>query len=149
VLLLAGFFLEQNRSRLGLRHLRLAADAQAALLHYSWPGNVRELEHLISRGTLKALVKLGERPRILSLTAVDLDLPAPIDDASEAPFTNAANKEAVAAGGGLRGAVDAYQRQLIAASLARNDRSWVRSARELGLDRANLRRLAARLGIAR
>ncbi|MDK6792817.1 sigma 54-interacting transcriptional regulator, partial [Escherichia coli] len=41
VLLLAGYFLEQNRSRLGLSSLRLGADAQAALLAYDWPGNVR------------------------------------------------------------------------------------------------------------
>ncbi|KAI0244170.1 Nitric oxide reductase transcription regulator NorR2, partial [Massospora cicadina] len=42
VLLLAGFFLEQNRSRMGLGNL-LTSDAQAALLAYNWPGNVREL----------------------------------------------------------------------------------------------------------
>ena len=34
VLLLAGYFLEENRSRLGLQSLRLSADAQAALLGY-------------------------------------------------------------------------------------------------------------------
>ena len=35
VLLLSGFFLEENRSRLGLGSLRLSADAQAALLAYA------------------------------------------------------------------------------------------------------------------
>ncbi|NOM13154.1 nitric oxide reductase transcription regulator, partial [Klebsiella pneumoniae] len=55
VLLLAGYFLEQNRSRLGLNSLRLSHEAQAALIAYDWPGNVRELEHLIGRSALKAL----------------------------------------------------------------------------------------------
>ena len=72
VLLLAGYFLEENRSRLGLLSLRLSADAQAALLAYRWPGNVRELEHLIGRSALKALAAHRERPRILTLTAADL-----------------------------------------------------------------------------
>ena len=69
------FFLEQNRSRMGLGSLRLSADAQAALLHYDWPGNVRELEHLIGRSALKALGRCNPRPRILTLTAADLELP--------------------------------------------------------------------------
>ncbi len=63
VLLLAGFFLEQNRSRMGLGSLRLTSDAQAALLAYNWPGNVRELEHLIGRSALKALGNCRERPK--------------------------------------------------------------------------------------
>ena len=75
VLLLAGFFLEQNRSRMGLGSLRLTSDAQSALLAYAWPGNVRELEHLIGRSALKALGNCRERPKILSLSAADLDLP--------------------------------------------------------------------------
>ncbi len=151
VLLLAGFFLEQNRSRLGLRHLRLAADAQAALLCYGWPGNVRELEHLIGRGTLKALGKLDERPRILSLTAAELDLPTQaIHEESSDAVPRVALKDGskeVLAAGGLRHAVEAFERQIITASLLRNGQSWVRSARELGLHCANLRRLAKRLGI--
>src|SRR5690606_16148675 len=49
ILLLSGFFLEENRVRLHLGGLRLDPDAQAALLAYDWPGNVRELEHLIGR----------------------------------------------------------------------------------------------------
>ena len=44
-------------------------------------------------------------------------------------------------------AVDRYQRQLITASLERQQQNWAAAARELGLDRANLLRLAKRLGI--
>jgi len=144
VLLLAGYFLEENRPRLGLRSLRLAQDAQAALLSYAWPGNVRELEHLIGRAALKALAAHAERPRILSLNASDLSLPQGSLTTVEAE--QEASPSPVAAGA-LRQAVDSYQRHLISACLSRNRGSWAATARELGLDRANLNRLAGRLGL--
>ena len=143
VLLLSGFFLEQNRSRMGLGSLRLSPDAQAALMHYSWPGNVRELEHLIGRSTLKALGKCPTRPRILTLTAADLDLPTSAHIQAQPPA------EAVlpAATGDLRLATEAFQRQVISACLERHQHNWASAARELGLDRANLGRMAKRLGL--
>jgi anaerobic nitric oxide reductase transcription regulator len=141
VLLLAGFFLEQNRSRMGLGSLRLTSDAQAALLAYGWPGNVRELEHLIGRSALKALGNCRERPKILSLSAKDLDLPndsAPlIEEPGEIPVVT----------GDLRQATEHYQRQVISACLERHQHNWAGAARELGLDRANLGRMAKRLGM--
>jgi anaerobic nitric oxide reductase transcription regulator len=142
VLLLAGYFLEENRARLGLRSLRLTGEAQAALLAYDWPGNVRELEHLIGRAALKAMAG-GERKRILSIGAELLDLapaappsaPAGDADGSAAPL------------GDLRQAVEQFQRQRIVAALERHAHNWAAAARELGLDRANLHRLARRLGL--
>lgn len=61
ILLLAGYFLEENRPRLGLRSLRLDHEAQAALLDYRWPGNVRELEHLVGapRSRPSATIRSG------------------------------------------------------------------------------------------
>ena len=162
VLLLAGHFLEQNRSRLGLGSLRLGAGAQAALLAHGWPGNVRELEHLVGRSALKALAGLAGRPRIVSLTAAHLDLPAPpgvagalpaAPQGSERARSGAADeaaaddKAAAGAGADLRTSVDAHQRQRIEASLARHHGNWASAARELGLHRANLVRLAKRLGL--
>ncbi|MBH3427975.1 nitric oxide reductase transcriptional regulator NorR [Pseudomonas alkylphenolica] len=145
VLLLSGYFLEQNRSRMGLGSLRLSAEAQAALLAYDWPGNVRELEHLIGRSALKALGQHRQRPKILTLDAHDLDLrpvePAPGQQAALPPAATSLPS------GDLRQALDDYQRQLIQASLERNEHNWASTARELGLDRANLSRLAKRLGL--
>jgi anaerobic nitric oxide reductase transcription regulator len=43
--------------------------------------------------------------------------------------------------------VDQYQRQMVVACLDRHQQSWAAAARELGVDRANLMRLAKRLGI--
>ena len=144
VLLLSGYFLEQNRSRMGLNSLRLNSDAQAALLAYDWPGNVRELEHLIGRSALKALGNCKERPKILSLSAADLDLPnASVEAAAEQPVATITQ----ALTGDLREATEHYQRQLIGACLERHNNNWASAARELGLDRANLGRMAKRLGM--
>jgi len=143
VLLLAGYFLEQNRSRMGLNSLRLSPEAQAALLDYPWPGNVRELEHLIGRSALKALGQHRDRPRILTLDSADLDLPGVTRQAPAASGT----LPTVDSGGDLRQALDQYQRQLIGQSLQRHQGNWASAARELGLDRANLARLARRLGL--
>jgi anaerobic nitric oxide reductase transcription regulator len=49
----------------------------------------------------------------------------------------------------LRDAVDAYQKQLISQCLNRHHFSWAAAARELGIDRANLMRLAKRLGVCK
>jgi len=146
VLLLSGAFLDENRSRLGLRNLRLAAEAQAALLAYDWPGNVRELEHLISRSALKALSRQAKRPAILTLTVADLGL----EERHAAQPARAHDDPAAAArvsAQPLKQAVEGYQRSLIAAALRRHGDNWSAAARELGVDRANLARLAARLGL--
>ncbi|WP_434773390.1 nitric oxide reductase transcriptional regulator NorR [Pseudomonas entomophila] len=145
VLLLAGYFLEQNRSRMGLNGLRLSPPAQAALLHYAWPGNVRELEHLIGRSALKALGRQEQRPRILTLEVADLDV-SPGQPTPQPPVL-AEPPSPTALEGGLRQALDEYQRQVIAACLARQAGNWAAVARELQLDRANLNRLAKRLGV--
>lgn len=145
VLLLAGYFLEQNRSRLGLGSLRLSAEAQQALLAYQWPGNVRELEHLIGRSALKALGQHGQRPKILTLEAADLDVRSVTPAATVAAPPVQANLTLPE--GGLREAVDEYQRQVVDECLKRHGDNWAAAARELGLDRANLSRLAKRLGL--
>jgi anaerobic nitric oxide reductase transcription regulator len=146
-LLLAGFFLEENRSRLGLGALRLSLEAQAALLSYDWPGNVRELEHTISRSALKAWSRQSGRPKILTVTAQDVDVPHSRAGQAEPAPSQEMHAVAVKPGQGLRQAVDDYERQLVLGALARNSDNWASTARELGLDRANLNRMARRLGI--
>ena len=161
VLQIAGFFLEENRSRLSLGGLRLDADAQTALLTYAWPGNVRELEHLISRAVLKALSRApssaaksatrnANRPRILTLGVQDVwdEWPARSSTQRSGDVTTATppvspDVQAL----GMRAAVENYERDLIIQSLERNDASWAAAARELQVDRANLQRLARRLGV--
>lgn len=143
VLLLAGYFLEENRARLGLRNLRLTQAAQTSLLAYNWPGNVRELEHLIGRAALKALASCSERPRILSIDSPHLDLPQVHSSQAEAPVESAPHSQNMP----LREAIDNFQKQLINQTLHRHQHKWAAAARELGIDRANLIRLAKRLGL--
>lgn len=148
ILLLSGFFLEENRLRLGLQSLRLSLEAQQSLLNYRWPGNVRELEHVLARTALKALGKQAERPLILTLQADDFDL---TNESDEIPvLTHSITLASVADpehGGSLRDAVSAYERRLISSSLSRNGGNMASTARELGVDRANLNRMAKRLGL--
>jgi anaerobic nitric oxide reductase transcription regulator len=103
---------------------------------------VRELEHLIGRAALKALSACAERPRILSIDSQALDLPQRASAVEPPPALPEA-----AGGVPLREAVDAYQKQLIDAALQRHQHKWADTARELGVDRANLIRLARRLGL--
>lgn len=150
VLMLSGFFLEENRTRLGLGSLRLDREAQAALLAYDWPGNVRELEHLIGRSVLKALGRHRPRPRILTLTATDLGLPEWGPSTGSVPSAHVQGPSVISApqGLGLRAAVDAFERQWVQDCLERHGYHWAAAARELRMDRANLARLAKRLGLA-
>jgi len=147
ILLLSGYFLEQNRSRVGVASVRLSADAQAALLDYEWPGNIRELEHLMGRSTLKALRRqgAGSRAAILTIGASDLDLPGSSPRGVEAPAQDPAATLLPVTD--LRCAMERHQKTLIQAALSRHQGAWAPAARELGVDRANLARMARRLGL--
>ncbi|HEY4663631.1 MAG TPA: nitric oxide reductase transcriptional regulator NorR [Comamonas sp.] len=143
VLLLAGFFLELNRARLGLRSLRLSPAAEDALRRYSWPGNVRELEHVLSRAALKALSNGVQRSEIVSLEAAWLGLDVslvPQDDAVSLMPAAALNQP-------LRAVVDAAQCAAIRQALKTHRGQWAQAARTLQVDPSNLHKLAKRLGL--
>ncbi len=159
-LLLAGHFLEENRSRLQLGGLRLSAAAQTALLTHAWPGNVRELEHSISRAVLQALSRqpskadsATKRPRIVQLDVEDFPPLAPTQSALAAidsgVIDTPSNGDNAPPPTSLRDQVTAYERQLVSASLTHHNGNWAAAARDLQMDRANLLRLAKRLGVER
>lgn len=144
VLILAGYFLELNRARLGLRSVRLSPAAERALLGYAWPGNIRELEHVISRAALRLLSRGASRSDILTLEPDLLDLDSehtgplvPVDDRSSVP----SEAEIVS----LRDAVDSAQRQAIVRALQASGENWAQAARLLEVDSSNLHKLARRL----
>ena len=146
VSVLAGHFLEENRRRLGVRVLRLTTRAQAALHDHRWPGNVRELEFLIARAALKAT----HQPHLQGVVSIDIgdlnplhlaDTEAPVNWPAAAPPLAGATQD-------LRSAVEQLQRERVTQALLQHHGNVAAAGRSLGLDRANLVRLAQRLGIA-
>lgn len=147
VLLLAGRFLEINRTRLGVRGLRLSPRAETALCTYTWPGNVRELEHVISRAALRAISRGADRSGIVTLEPELLALDQPDVELLLADSAPSPDQMPGAVNVPLKTAVEAYQRQLIRQALANCNGNWAHAARALGLDASNLHKLSRRLGL--
>ena len=143
---LSSYFLDQARSRLGLRQIGLHPQALQAMHAYDWPGNVRELEHMLMRASLKATRHKEGRPLILA-EHLDLSIPDLLAEKTEVESERADIAATVDAQLGLRDAVDEYQHRLIQQVLDAHDGNWSATARQLKVDRANLNRLAQRLGI--
>ncbi|WP_313296951.1 nitric oxide reductase transcriptional regulator NorR [Diaphorobacter sp.] len=153
VLLLAGRFLELNRSRLGLRGVRLSHEAEAAMRAYRWPGNVRELEHAISRAALKAVSRGASHKDIVTLDADMLGLEA---ESAHAATIAAGNAQAQPGQGAIPATappramaevVEDSQRAAIQHALQQHDGNWAAAARALEMDASNLHKLARRLGL--
>ncbi|MEI7432011.1 MAG: sigma-54 dependent transcriptional regulator [Betaproteobacteria bacterium] len=95
---LAQHFLAEHGGRSGRTGLRLAPQAEIALLTHAWPGNVRELENVMQRAVIFAAGELVE-PEALhlsvlpssigrSLTTMQLDSVAVVPVASEGQKTD-------------------------------------------------------------
>ncbi|MDW6005144.1 nitric oxide reductase transcriptional regulator NorR [Vibrio mangrovi] len=150
VSLLAGYFLEQARRKLGMTHLKLAQDVLDYLVQYNWPGNVREMEHVINRAALKA--KASQRQQaLITIRLTDIGILESVlpDNSSDMPDnTNITTTPShISVNDGLRQATDDFQRQLVKEALVQSDYNWAQAGRLLQVDRANLTRLAKRLGI--
>ncbi|WP_119155911.1 nitric oxide reductase transcriptional regulator NorR [Caldimonas tepidiphila] len=146
-LTIAGHFLELNRTRLGLRALRLAPEAEAAVLSYRWPGNVRELEHAISRAAVKALSRGAGRGEIVSLGVELLDIERGGAAPEPAVAAGSPGRPPAAPAGPLKELVERTQRDAIASALSLHHGNWAAAARALELDASNLHKLARRLGL--
>lgn len=138
IALLAGFFCERSRARLGLGRVALTAATLALLTGNSWPGNVRELEHAIYRATVLARAGQGSDEVLLQPENFSLEAPA---------AQRLAPPEAAVQLATLRHGTDDYQRQLIRLTLAQCADNWSACARKLAVNPANLHRLAKRLGL--
>ncbi len=136
----AGFFLDQARSRLGVGALRLTPAALTALRAADWPGNVRELEHVVMRAALRAAQGVGRGTVVVDAHHLG-------ELGSVAPAPPAASVAAVAVDRSLADATEAFRRDYVERALAANDGNLSAAARDLGVDRGNLHRLARRLGI--
>jgi anaerobic nitric oxide reductase transcription regulator len=143
--ILAGFFIERAKKRLGLGEIRISDGALQLLGRYSWPGNVRELENILSRAVLKAshgpiheeFLKILPEHLAGDIGSALYVNPVPAYDAPGMSETKISFREEVLS----------FQAQLIQAALKRNKGNWAAAARDLDMHRSNLHNLATRLGI--
>lgn len=114
VVLLAGYFCEQCRLRMGLARVILAEAARNRLQQWSWPGNVRELEHAIHRAVVLARATQAGDEVVLEPQHFQFAVAAPMlptETAAAAPATGNIN---------LREATDSFQREAISRALEAN-----------------------------
>ncbi|MCE2596601.1 nitric oxide reductase transcriptional regulator NorR [Motilimonas cestriensis] len=161
VVLLAGFFAERCRQKLGLSGIRLDDSFIAAIKQHHWPGNIRELEHVINRAAV--IARVGDNLSHLVLTAEmllpELHAGFAAGREGEKALTNVpcienetSAKSAILSrievqGVGLKLATQQFQKDLIAQCYRRNNNNWASTARDLELDNGNLHRLAKKLGL--
>ncbi|WP_348695645.1 sigma-54 interaction domain-containing protein, partial [Stutzerimonas balearica] len=109
ILLLFQHFAETAAARHGLPPRTLSAEQRAQLLRHAWPGNVRELQNTAERFALGLDLGLDSQPA-----------------------------EPLGGGGNLPEQVEAFERALIAAELARPHSSLRSVAEALGVPRKTL-----------
>lgn len=148
--LLAGFFLDLYRRRLGLGPVRLTEPARRALADAHFPGNVRELDHLLGRAVLRASAHAGrDAPVLIGTDHLDLDVAADISPrpllSSPAHLRPLFGKSP--GGATLRETIEATKRAAITQAVEDNGGNWAAAARTLGMARSNLHQMAERLGL--
>ena len=133
---LVAHFAGRHAGRLG-RPVRLDPGAVQLLASYAWPGNVRELANIVER---LAILASGE-----TITADDVSRVVPQNGTAGAaqPGVGAEGWSDVE----LSGALDQYERTLIARALSAARGNVADAARRLSTDRANLYRRMRRLGL--
>lgn len=147
--LLAGYFLDLYRRRLGLGPVRLNEPARQALQNADWPGNVRELDHLLGRAVLRASASIPrDAPVLVGLTHLQLERDPNARDLA-APGLSARDRAAVVAGAGmtLKQALEETKRAIVLQAVEDNGGNWAAAARSLGMARSNLHHMAERLGL--
>jgi len=137
IVLLAGHFFSHFGRSGGKGPKKLTGAAVDLLTAYSWPGNVRELRNLCERLVIMADEETIDERHVKPLVA---------ESATSDPAERAGSPEP-AAGVSLARQVEDFERRVIASSLDRNKGNISATARELGLDRANLHRKLRRLGL--
>lgn len=122
---LAHHFLESRSQALSIARPKLSSQAEALLMRHPWPGNVRELQNEVTQALVRAVGEGEIRPEHLSC-----------------------HRNGALASTGLRTASQAFERTLLADTLARHGGNRTRAARSLGISRQGLYRKLKRHGIA-
>lgn len=143
--LLAGYFADVTRRRLGIGPVRFEAETLDALERYLWPGNVRELENVLARVILRGApgTPRGERV-VLSVADLGSEFSAP---GSALRPSGTARVDETPSIKTLKEATRDFQRARIRDAIASHAGNWAAAARALGMHRSNFHHLARRLGI--
>jgi len=149
IALLAGYFCDVSRRRMGVGPVRLDVSAVEALLGYPWPGNVRELENIISRVVLR---RTGVVPRgeaiVLSARDLETDIGKVALEQGDAyaakvqPGPSEQTRHRT-----LKESAQAHRREIVQQVLVQHQDNLAAAARALGMDRGNFHRLVKRLGL--
>ncbi len=115
----------------------LDAGGLVLLARHAWPGNVRELRNLLERTVL-----LGDRPQIDAAA-----LRAALGELQPLPSVTTTPAARLADGQDFYAARDAFERELIANTLAEHAGNVDAAARRLGLGRSTLYKKMAALGL--
>lgn len=150
IALLAGFFLDLYRRRLGLGPVRLTEAARQALTAADWPGNARELDHLVGRAVLRAAAGVARgAPTVIGPDLLQLDGPTARLARTADVAPQASDRGVVVSVGGmtLRDALEETKRTLVLRAVEESGGNWAAAARSLGMARSNLHHMAERLGL--
>lgn len=150
IALLAGFFLDVYRRRLGLGPVRLDEPARQVLTAADWPGNVRELDHLLGRAVLRARASAPrDAPVLIRPEHLQLEVPAirPLATSELGSSRGAAQTARPLVHMTLKEAVEETKRTMILRAVEAHHGNWAAAARALGMARSNLHHMATRLGL--
>lgn len=118
-----------SQERLGVT--RISPEARARIMAYDWPGNVRELCAVIEQAAFRA--------RYVGRSTIEPE-DIYLDSTSE-QVVNYKNK------GDFRSQVDSYEQSLIKQALRDSNQNLSETARRLGVDRTQLKRMLKRHNI--
>lgn len=120
------------RSRMISKNITMSEEFRNCLKSYRWPGNVRELQHIIE-GTISTMdvdeteLTVDMLPkRFRKLTA----------GASEVSAANLSGD--IDVNGDLKGVLERFERDVILATMKRNNNNISKTARDIGYTRSNL-----------
>jgi len=135
---LIGHFMTHIRRTTGLPERRIGDDALAVLQAHDWPGNVRQLRNNIER----LMILAGDDPEAVISAEM---LPSEVG-ASSPPQVNGSGGEQLMALT-LRDARELFERQYLAAQIARFGGNISRTATFIGMERSALHRKLKSLGL--